>query len=96
MPEVSQDFPFDQYTLVFRRSGKIFALCSIKNIDSVFRVNLKCEPQRALLLRDEYAGISPGYHMNKKHWNTIDLYEGDVPDELFYDLLDHSYDLVKK
>jgi predicted DNA-binding protein (MmcQ/YjbR family) len=91
MNGVTEDFPFDNTTLVFRVGNKIFALM---NVDRFEYVNLKCEPARALDLREQYSGIRPGYHMNKQHWNSV--YAGqDVPDQLFYELALHSYELIK-
>jgi predicted DNA-binding protein (MmcQ/YjbR family) len=89
---VSEGFPFGGDTLVFKVMGKIFALTNVDNFDSV---NLKCDPERALALRAVYSGIIPGYHMNKKHWNTI-ANNSDVDDKLFFELIDNSYELVKK
>jgi predicted DNA-binding protein (MmcQ/YjbR family) len=88
----TEDFPFDQKTLVFKVKGKMFSLTSIENFVSI---NLKCDPEKALELRADYAGIKPGFHMNKKHWNTVILNE-DVTDQLVKELVDHSYDLVVK
>lgn len=91
MNAVTEDFPFDNTTLVFRVGNKIFALM---NVDHFEYVNLKCEPARAIDLREQYSGIRPGYHMNKQHWNSV--YAGqDVPDQLFYELALHSYELIK-
>lgn len=91
MNGVTEDFPFDNTTLVFRVGNKIFALM---NVDHFEYVNLKCEPARAIDLREQYSGIRPGYHMNKQHWNSV--YAGqDVPDQLFYELALHSYELIK-
>ncbi len=87
----TDDFPFDESTLVFRVGGKIFALTSLD--DEEPRVNLKCDPELAELLREEYRSVIPGYHMSKKHWNTVYL-EGDVPDERLNWMIDNSYDLV--
>jgi predicted DNA-binding protein (MmcQ/YjbR family) len=70
--------------------GKAFALCGI---DEFSGVNLKCDPEKAIELREQYAGIQPGYHMNKKHWNTLST-DGSVPPSLFFELIDHSYNLV--
>ncbi|WP_194777088.1 MmcQ/YjbR family DNA-binding protein [Pararhodonellum marinum] len=86
----SEDTPFDANTLCFKVGGKIFAIIDIELFESV---NLKCEPERAVNLREEYAGIQPGYHMNKKHWNTVP-FDGSVPDKLILELVDHSYDLI--
>lgn len=87
---VSEGFPFDQNTLVFKVFGKIFALMDVEFFDGV---NLKCDPERALDLRERFQAIQPGYHMNKKHWNTVRLYE-DVDDDFLLELVDHSYTLV--
>lgn len=91
-PGATEDFPFDQKTLVFKVGGKMFSLTSIENFISV---NLKCDPEKALELRADYSGVKPGFHMNKKHWNTVTLNE-DVTDQLINELVDHSYDLVVK
>jgi len=88
----SEDTPFDENTLCFRVGGKIFALVDIDTFESV---NLKCDPERALELRELHPGIIPGYHMNKKHWNTVRFDEG-VSDRLVLELVDHSYDLIFK
>ena len=90
---VEETFPFDEVTLVFKVMGKMFALTSLKA--EVFRVNLKCDPEKALELREEYPAIIPGWHMNKKHWNTVYFEEG-LEDALLIELIDHSYDLVVK
>lgn len=89
---VSEGFPFDNKTLVFKVMGKVFALTDVDEFQSV---NLKCDPERAIEFRADYNGINPGFHMNKKHWNTVDMNK-DVPDELVFELIDHSYDLVVK
>lgn len=87
----SEDFPFGPETLVLRVGGKIFA---ITGLDSErFTVNLKCDPERAVELREQYPEVQPGYHMNKQHWNTVD-FEGSLSERLLRDLIDHSYDLV--
>lgn len=90
-PGASEDLPFGPDTLVFRVGGKIFALASLEAIPA--RVNLKCDPERALDLRDRYEEVQPGYHMNKKHWNTVIL-GGSVPAAELREMIDHSYDLV--
>jgi len=87
---VTEELPFDENTLVFKVMGKMFALTDIELFTSI---NLKCDPARALELREQYAGITPGYHMNKKHWNSVST-DGSVPDALLYELIDHSYELV--
>lgn len=91
MAGVSEDFPFDQSVLAFRVGGKIFALFDVDHFEYV---NLKCDPERAIELREQYVGIRPGYHMNKQHWNSVYSKE-DVPDELFLELATHSYELIK-
>jgi predicted DNA-binding protein (MmcQ/YjbR family) len=85
-----ETFPFGDDTLVFKVNGKIFALA---NLDGDPTINLKCNPAFALELREKYSCVLPGYHMNKKHWNTIIL-DGSVPDNLIFRWIDHSYDLI--
>jgi predicted DNA-binding protein (MmcQ/YjbR family) len=87
---VTEGFPFDKNTLVFKVFGKMFALMGVDVFDSL---NLKCDPEKAIELRETYQGVQPGYHMNKKHWNTVLLNE-DVSDKLLLELIDHSYELV--
>jgi predicted DNA-binding protein (MmcQ/YjbR family) len=89
-PGVSEDTPFDENTLCFKIGGKIFAIIDIEEFQSV---NLKCDPERAIELREQFEGIQAGYHMNKKHWNTV-LFDGSVSDKLILELVDHSYGLV--
>jgi predicted DNA-binding protein (MmcQ/YjbR family) len=91
LPHVTEDFPFDEHTLVFRVGGKIFALLPLEKRGSV---NLKCDPERAIQLRERYSAIRPGYHMNKAAWNTLEFEE--LPSDLVVELLQHSYDLVWK
>jgi predicted DNA-binding protein (MmcQ/YjbR family) len=90
-PNATEGTPFGEDTLVFKVSGKMFALASLDEVPP--RVNLKCDPERALDLRDRYEEVTPGYHMNKKHWNTIEL-SGGIPDAELRAMIDHSYDLV--
>jgi predicted DNA-binding protein (MmcQ/YjbR family) len=87
---VTEEMPFGEETLVFKVGGKIFALTDINNFNSI---NLKCDPERAVELRDQYEYIKPGYHMNKKHWNTVIL-DSPISNILLQELIDHSYDLV--
>lgn len=95
-PDVTENFPFDKDTLVFKVKGKIFALTSLKKWEEGdHSVNLKCDPDYALELRSEYEAVQPGYHMNKKHWNTV-FFNQDVPGKLILELIDHSYELVAK
>lgn len=89
-PGVTEGFPFDRETLVFKVYGKMFALCHVEDFTSV---NLKCDPERAIELREQYEAIKPGYHMSKTHWNTVSV-DMDASDELIIDLTTHSYDLV--
>ncbi len=90
----SEHFPFDQNTLVFKVGGKIFALTALSDWEKgTGMINLKCDPERAMELREEYDEIIPGYHMNKKHWNTVSC-TGRLPAKLIRELIDHSYDLV--
>lgn len=88
---VEETFPFGEETLVFKVMGKMFALTGLDN--DLFTANLKCDPDRAVELRERYSQIYPGYHMNKKHWNTVE-FENGLEDGLLRDLIDHSYDLV--
>ncbi|MEX0724526.1 MAG: MmcQ/YjbR family DNA-binding protein [Gracilimonas sp.] len=87
---VTEGFPFGEDVLVFKVMGKMFALCDVDEFESI---NLKCDPERALELRASYEEIKPGYHMNKKHWNTVSM-QGSLKDELVEELIDHSYELV--
>ena len=95
-PGATEDLPFGPETLVFRvgggnKPGKIFTLTGL---DTFAGINLKCDPERAIDLRERYPGIVPGYHMNKQHWNTVAT-DGSVPDPLLLELADHSYALVR-
>lgn len=92
LADVTEGLPFGKDTLVLKVRSKIFALF---NLDTFESVNLKCDPERAIELRERFSGIKPGYHMNKKHWNTISTNE-DVSDELLLELTLHSYELVSK
>ena len=90
---VTEEFPFGEETLVFKVMGKMFALTGLDSVE--FSINLKCDPEKALELREEYACVLPGYHMNKKHWNTV-VCDGTLGDRFVQELIDHSYDLVVK
>jgi predicted DNA-binding protein (MmcQ/YjbR family) len=91
---VTESFPFGEDTLVFKVMGKMFALAGLDSHPAT--ANLKCDPERAIALREEYDGlIFPGYHMSKKHWNTVEI-EKNLPQPLLLELIDHSYDLVVK
>lgn len=88
----TEELPFGPDTLVFKVRGKMFATVGLDEVP--MRVNLKCEQERAIDLRLEFPkAILPGYHMNKKHWNTV-LPEANLPDSLIFELIDHSYELV--
>ena len=89
--EVTKEYPFDLVTAVYKVRGKMFALMGEKLGDS--GVNLKCNPIEAGNLRSAFEGITPGYHMNKMHWNTVD-YNSDVPDDLIALMVKNSYELV--
>lgn len=90
-PFTSEGFPFDNDTLVFKVAGKMFGLVGLDN--SPLSINLKCDPERAVELREQHEAITPGFHMNKKHWNTVVL-DGSLPRPLVLELIDHSYDLT--
>lgn len=91
LPAATEDFPFDEQTLVFKVGGKMFALTDIELFESI---NLKCDPEKAVELREQHEGVLPGYHMHKKHWNTV-LTDGSVPDNLLKEWTRDSYELVK-
>ena len=91
LPGTSEDLPFDDKTLTFKVLDKIFALTNIENFQSV---NLKCDPEYAVDLREKYNFVKPGYHMNKKHWNTVEI--SLIDDSLLRDLTMHSYEMVVK
>ncbi len=88
--EVTEEFPFDKHTLVYKVAGRMFALA---NIEPFEHINLKCNPERALQLREMHKGVTPGYHMSKKHWNTVKM-DGSLPDKTIYQWIDDSYELV--
>lgn len=86
----SEDFPFDQVTLVFKVLGKIYALT---NLEGDLSINLKCDPEKAISLREQYPSITPGYHMSKVHWNTVQI-DGSLKSDFIQQMIDHSYELV--
>jgi len=90
-PGVEETLPFGPETLVYKVAGKAFVLTSLDA--APFRFNVKCEPGLALELREQYASVQPGYHMNKKHWNTI-IIDGSISNKLIKEWIDHSYELV--
>ena len=87
---VTESFPFDAYTLVYKVAGKMFTLA---NIQPFVRINVKCDPAKAIELREQYRGVVPAWHMNKKHWNSLLLEEG-LRDAEVFAWIDDSYDLV--
>lgn len=90
LPAVTEGFPFNESTLVFKVQGKMFALTSLNR---VFSINLKCDPDKAILLREQYPVVRKGYHMNPRHWITI-LMDGSLPDKLAKEWIQDSYNLV--
>lgn len=87
---VSESLPFGDDTLVFKVLDRVFALADITLFESI---NLKCDPEQAIMLREQYPAVQPGYHMSKKHWNTV-LMDGSVPDRILQQWIDDSYRLV--
>jgi len=92
-PDTEEGFPFGESTLVFKVKGKIFLLVALEADPLQF--NAKCDPERAQELREQYEAVQPGYHMNKKHWNTV-IVDGTLSNKQLKELVDHSYDLVAK
>ena len=88
-----EDFPFGPEVMVFKVMDKMFALVTCR--ETPLRINLKCDPDLAMHLRNAFKSVQPGYHMNKKHWNTITL-DGSLPDEEIFAMIDDSYNLVVK
>jgi len=94
---VTEDFPFDADTLVFKVLGKMFALFPLEKWEAGQEwVNLKCDPDYALELREQYESIEPGWHMSKIHWNSIYIYKGELELQFILQLIDHSYEMVVK
>ena len=92
-PQTTEGTPFGPDVVVFKVGGKMFALASLDEVPTT--ANLKCDPDLALELRDRYEQVRPGYHMNKKHWNTVEIGTG-IPDTELRRMIDHSYELVVK
>lgn len=90
LPATEETLPFDEDTLVFKVAGKMFALANMTVFESI---NLKCDPEQAIELRERYAAVLPGYHMNKQHWNTV-LIDGSISNQLLLQWTKDSYDLV--
>ena len=92
-PGATEEIPFGPQALVFKVKGKMFALLAWE--ETPLRLTLKCDPEHALMLRDMYPAVQPGYYMNKRHWNTISL-DGSIPDQDIFQMIDVSYNLVVK
>ncbi len=90
---ITEEFPFDEDTLVFKVFNKSFLFTDVRRFP--LSINLKCDPEKAIELREKYDAVRPGYHMNKKYWNTVDC-SGGIPDRLIIEMIDHSYDEVVK
>lgn len=90
-PGAREEFPFSEGTSVFKVAGKIFALSTLKS--RPLKISLKCDPELAVQLRTEHPAIIPGYHLNKQHWNTVEL-DGSLTDQFLRELVEDSYDLV--
>ena len=90
-PGAVEDYPFGEEVAVFKVAGKMFALLLLST--DPYKLTVKCDPRLAMALRDRYPAVTPGYHSNKRHWNTI-LLDGSVPEHELLDFIDHSYDLV--
>lgn len=87
---VTEEFPFDEETFVYKVMGKMFLLT---NLNPPLSINIKCDPETAIDLRERYSSVLPGYHMNKKHWNTVEV-DGTIPPKLIFQWIDDSYELV--
>lgn len=92
LDDVTEEFPFGANTLVYKVKGKMFALTDLEMFESI---NLKCDPEEAIELRERYAAVQPGYHMNKQHWNTI-VMDNSISDKLIKEWIVTSYNLVKQ
>lgn len=92
LPGSAEDYPFDEDTLVFKVTGKIFILVTL---EKELSINVKCDPEKAIEYRASYPSVIPGYHMNKTHWNTVFI-DGSIDDEVIFKMIEHSYDLVVK
>jgi predicted DNA-binding protein (MmcQ/YjbR family) len=90
---ITEEFPFDDEVLVFKLFGKIFLLTNVNEVP--LTMNLKCDPERAMELRERYPAVQPGYHMHKKMWNTVTA-DGSLSSQLIFGMIDHSYDEVAK
>ena len=96
-PQVTETFPFDQDTLVFKVAGKMFLLAPLAKWErGLASLNLKCDPEYALELRETYDSIEAGWHMSKKHWNSVYIHKGELQPQFVIQLIDHSYNMVVK
>lgn len=89
---VTEELPFDEESPVYKVMGKIFLIASL---ETPFSINIKCDPETAIELRERYSAVTPGFHMNKTHWNTVEI-EGTIRNKLIEEWIDHSYELVVK
>src|SRR5574338_256032 len=89
---VTEELPFDEESPVYKVMGKIFLIASLT---PPFSINIKCDPEKAVDLRERYPAVTPGYHMDKRHWNTVEI-EGTIRNSLIEEWIDHSYELVVK
>lgn len=95
--ETTEHFPFDNDVLVFKVMNKMYALASLKQWESGDAyINLKCDPEYAVELRETYDSIKPGYHMHKQQWNSVYIHRGELQPKLIFELIDHSYDMIVK
>ncbi len=92
-PETTEEFPFDEHTLVFKVCGKMFCLANLERLPQ--SINVKCDPETAIDLRDRFEAVLPGWHMSKRHWNTV-YFDDDAPDDAIEGWIDDSYNLVVK
>ncbi len=90
-PDVEEGFPFNEDTLVFKVKGKMFLLMSLSA--NPVRFNVKCDPETAISLREEFSSVTPGYHMNKKHWNTV-FSDGQLTNKMLREQIDNSYEMI--
>jgi predicted DNA-binding protein (MmcQ/YjbR family) len=96
-PQTEETFPFDKHTLVFKVAGKMFALAPLEKWENgLASLNLKADPDYSQELRAEYESIAPGWHMSKKHWNSVYIYKGELKPQFILELIDHSYNMVVK
>lgn len=95
--KATEDFPFDEHTLVFKVLGKMFALFPLKNWEKgEASMMLKCDPERTVELREQFESIYAGPYVSNKHWNTVDIYKGELKPQFVLELIDHSYDMIVK